>query len=164
MSNFPMPIRKPSSNLEKNQPAAHDASRTLKARRQKVKSIASSELDPHISDNLVNNQAQAEEKLKVSTLKVESDALGAATATLSEFHLQPLTFQPSTQTELQPSNLQPSTVQPSTQPLEWLIHFQRHSQLLMAVVEPGTFTLRYANDYFCSMMGIACDLLRVRDS
>jgi len=150
MSNLPMPIRKPSSNLEKNQPAAHDASRTLKARRQKVKSIASSELDPHISDNLVNNQAQAEEKLKVSTLKVESDALGAATATLSEFHLQPLTFQPSTETELQPSNLQPST-----QPLEWLIHFQRHSQLLMAVVEPGTFTLRYANDYFCSMMGIA---------
>ena len=39
--------------------------------------------------------------------------------------------------------------------LDWLIHFQRHSQLLMAVVEPGTFTLRYVNDYFCSMMGIA---------
>ena len=36
-----------------------------------------------------------------------------------------------------------------------LIHFQRHSQLLMAVVEPGTFTLRYANDYFCSLLGIA---------
>ncbi|HEY9611043.1 GAF domain-containing protein [Allocoleopsis sp.] len=36
-----------------------------------------------------------------------------------------------------------------------LIHFQRHSQLLMAVVEPSTFTLRYANDYFCSLLGIA---------
>ncbi len=38
--------------------------------------------------------------------------------------------------------------------LDWLSHFQRHSQLLMAVVEPGSFTLRYANDYFCTIMGI----------
>lgn len=37
----------------------------------------------------------------------------------------------------------------------WLSHFQHHSQLLMAMVEPGSFTLRYANDYFCSLMGIA---------
>lgn len=37
----------------------------------------------------------------------------------------------------------------------WLSHFQYHSQLLMAMVEPGSFTLRYANDYFCSLMGIA---------
>ena len=37
----------------------------------------------------------------------------------------------------------------------WLSHFQQHSQLLMAVVEPGTFILQYANNYFCSMMGIA---------
>src|ERR687885_910920 len=37
----------------------------------------------------------------------------------------------------------------------WVIHSQRHSQLLMAVVEPGSFILRYANDYFCSMVGIA---------
>lgn len=39
--------------------------------------------------------------------------------------------------------------------LGWLSHFQYHSQLLMAMVEPGSFTLRYANDYFCSLMGIA---------
>ena len=39
--------------------------------------------------------------------------------------------------------------------LDWLIHFQRHSQLLMAMVEPGTFRLRYANDYFRSLMGIS---------
>ncbi len=44
---------------------------------------------------------------------------------------------------------------PVKQELEWLTHFQRHSQLLMAVVEPGSFTLRYANDYFCNLMGIA---------
>ena len=37
----------------------------------------------------------------------------------------------------------------------WVIHSQRHSQLLMAVVEPGSFILRYANDYFCSLMGLA---------
>ena len=37
----------------------------------------------------------------------------------------------------------------------WLSHFQYHSQLLMAMVEPGSFILRYANDYFCSLMGIA---------
>lgn len=37
----------------------------------------------------------------------------------------------------------------------WLKHFQHHSQLLMALVEPDTFILRYANDYFCSLMGIA---------
>lgn len=37
----------------------------------------------------------------------------------------------------------------------WLSHFQHHSQLLMAMVEPGSFTLRYANYYFCSLMGIA---------
>jgi hypothetical protein len=47
--------------------------------------------------------------------------------------------------------------------LEWLIQFQRHSQLLMAVVEPGTFTLRYANDYFCSMMGIAGTYSEIAD-
>lgn len=45
-------------------------------------------------------------------------------------------------------------LQPTSQILDWLIHFQRHSQFLMAVVEPGTFALRYANDYFCSLMGI----------
>ncbi len=39
--------------------------------------------------------------------------------------------------------------------LDWLKHFQCHSHLLMAVVEPGTFTLRYANDYFCRLTGIA---------
>lgn len=38
--------------------------------------------------------------------------------------------------------------------VEWLSYFQRHSQLLMAVVEPSSFTLRYANDYFCNLMGI----------
>lgn len=42
-----------------------------------------------------------------------------------------------------------------TPSLGWLSHFQYHSQLLMAMVEPGSFTLRYANDYFCSLMGIA---------
>jgi hypothetical protein len=90
------------------------------------------------SSNLEKNQCanrDASEELKVDRLKVER----------SEENLQPSNLHPSTQ----------SNLQPSTRTLDWLIHFQRHSQLLMAVVEPGTFTLRYANDYFCSMMGIA---------
>ncbi|HEY9607236.1 MAG TPA: GAF domain-containing protein [Allocoleopsis sp.] len=47
--------------------------------------------------------------------------------------------------------IQSLPIQPEWQ---WLAHFQRHSQLLMAVLEPGTFTLQCANDYFCSLMGI----------
>ncbi len=45
----------------------------------------------------------------------------------------------------------------NTQPLvdDWLKLFLRHSQLLMAVIEPNEFTLKYANNYFCRMTGIA---------
>lgn len=32
--------------------------------------------------------------------------------------------------------------------------FQRQSRLLMAAIAPGTFTVRYANDYFCRLTGI----------
>jgi hypothetical protein len=39
--------------------------------------------------------------------------------------------------------------------LNGFMHFHHHSQLLIAVVEPGTFILRYANHYFCKITGIA---------
>ena len=38
--------------------------------------------------------------------------------------------------------------------IDWLSYFQQYSQLLMAVIEPGTFILQYANDYFCQLTGI----------
>ncbi len=120
-----MPTRKPTSSLEKKQRAIRDAIAPLEAGSQKAKIITSSEPEPHESDSLSNNQIQTQQELEIERSKVE------------------------------PSNLQPANLQPAIQALDWLTHFQRHSQLLMAVVEPGTFTLRYANDYFCSMMGIA---------
>jgi len=159
-----MPTHKPKSNVEKNQRATRDSKGPLNERRQKAKSITSLESELHESENLVDNQeAQLEEELlgqqntvasKVTKLNIacnspkatNPDACGNNLATRSpgESNLQP---------GLHPTALTIS--QPSIQTLDWLIHFQHHSQLLMAVVEPGTFTLRYANDYFCSMMGIA---------
>lgn len=41
--------------------------------------------------------------------------------------------------------------------LDWLNYFQRCSRLLVAVIEPTTMTLKYANDYFCRLAGIAID-------
>lgn len=71
----------------------------------------------------------------------------------------------SSQTESEPGskNLEPNQLllvsdphlDSNTTGLGWLGHFQCHSQLLMAVVEPSNFTLRSANHYFCSLMGIA---------
>ncbi|UBF27296.1 GAF domain-containing protein [Kovacikia minuta CCNUW1] len=41
--------------------------------------------------------------------------------------------------------------------VDWLSYFQRCSKLLVAVIEPMTLTLRYANDYFCQLTGIVMD-------
>ncbi|NER93649.1 MAG: GAF domain-containing protein [Symploca sp. SIO1B1] len=38
--------------------------------------------------------------------------------------------------------------------LDWLQHCHRYSQLLMALVEPNTFKVQYANDYFCQLTGL----------
>ncbi len=145
-----MPTRKSNSKVEKNQRANRDASPTVKRGSQKAKPSASAEPEPQTSDNPVSDR----ESVAVATLGV-SAILQAADCPqpeqeclVSELEVETL------ETNIQPSNLQPSTFQPLTQPLDWLIHFQHHSQLLMAVVEPGTFTLRYANDYFCNLMGI----------
>lgn len=51
-------------------------------------------------------------------------------------------------------DLEDEPIQPMKKKLNGLTHFQHHSQLLMAVVEPGSFTLRYANDYFWALMGM----------
>ncbi|NEP63262.1 MAG: GAF domain-containing protein, partial [Symploca sp. SIO2G7] len=42
----------------------------------------------------------------------------------------------------------------TAQELDWLEHFHRHSQLLMALVEPNTFKVQYANDYFAQLTGV----------
>ncbi len=39
-------------------------------------------------------------------------------------------------------------------PTNWLVRLQNYSKLLMAVVEASNFTLQYANDSFCRLMGI----------
>ena len=36
----------------------------------------------------------------------------------------------------------------------WWNYFQRSSRLLMAIIEPMTLTLQYANDYFCQMVAV----------
>jgi len=41
--------------------------------------------------------------------------------------------------------------------LEWLRYFHRCSRLLVAVLEPNTLKLRYANEYFCRLSGIPLD-------
>ncbi|MBD2103108.1 GAF domain-containing protein [Leptolyngbya sp. FACHB-261] len=38
--------------------------------------------------------------------------------------------------------------------LAWLDSFKRRSRLLIAVIEPGTWAVRYANDYFCQFTGL----------
>lgn len=40
------------------------------------------------------------------------------------------------------------------QPLNWLNYFQQGTRLLMAVIEPTTLRLRYANDYFYTLAGL----------
>ncbi|HEY9669592.1 MAG TPA: GAF domain-containing protein [Coleofasciculaceae cyanobacterium] len=141
-----MPTRKSSSKLEKNQRASRN---TVNTRSPTDKSSVSPK-ETQASDNLVNEQAQAEqelqEALKVSKLHVEC---------LNQPSNLPYSSENRNANGKEPSTFNLPTSQPSTQTLDWLMHFQHHSQLLMAVVEPGTFVLRYANDYFCSMMGIA---------
>lgn len=39
-------------------------------------------------------------------------------------------------------------------PKNWLSYFQQSSRLLLAVIEPITLTLQYANDYFCQMVAV----------
>jgi len=121
-----MPIRKQSSNLEKNQSATGNA-RPPKA--EKLKSITSSQPEPREAENFTNHREQA----------VEPDLPRDGELT-------------QTQEAVETSFITSLEVKPE---LEWLLHFQRHSQLLMAVVEPGSFILRYANDYFCNLVGIA---------
>jgi hypothetical protein len=156
-----MPIRKSSSNAEKKQRATRDMSATLKAESQKAKFSVCSESKPHQSDNLDNHQAQAEDELlaqpdavasKVSNLNIEQEA-GVQGAGF-DVRLRQAQL-PRSRRSPNGSKGERKSLAEMSPSLDWLIHFQRHSQLLMAVVEPGTFTLRYANDYFCSMMGIA---------
>ena len=158
---FSMPIRKSSSNAEKKQRATRDMSATLKAESQKAKFSVCSESKPHQSDNLDNHQAQAEDELlaqpdavasKVSNLNIEQEA-GVQGAGF-DVRLRQAQL-PRSRRSPNGSKGERKSLAEMSPSLDWLIHFQRHSQLLMAVVEPGTFTLRYANDYFCSMMGIA---------
>ncbi len=127
--------------MEKNQRANPDASPTLKRRSHKTKPSASAETEPQISDNPISDR--------------ENVALAALGASADSPQSEQEYLVSSLEVENIDTNLQSTNFQPITQPLDWLTHFQHHSQLLMAVVEPGTFTLRYANDYFCHLMGIA---------
>ncbi|WP_219904450.1 GAF domain-containing protein [Stenomitos frigidus] len=48
----------------------------------------------------------------------------------------------------------PMGAQNEPDPSAWWHYFQRSSQLLMAIIEPMTLTLQYANDFFCRMVGV----------
>jgi hypothetical protein len=44
--------------------------------------------------------------------------------------------------------------------VDWLQYFQRCSRLLIAVIDPNTLSLQYANDYFCQLAGVRVDSLQ----
>lgn len=46
-------------------------------------------------------------------------------------------------------------LQEGSAPIDWLNYFQHSSRLLVAVIDPTTLTLQYANDYFYQLVGIA---------
>jgi len=148
-----MPTRKPSSNLGKDQ-QAKDLKPCANAQSQQGKSSAPSESAPEQSESLIEHQAQLVSCNEVTALLNSGGELqNGQSSVKSDNPPQDCDFPPA-------DNKNPTTdngqlLSNTKHELGWLIHFQRHSQLLMAVVEPGTFTLRYANDYFCSMMGIA---------
>jgi hypothetical protein len=48
----------------------------------------------------------------------------------------------------------PMGTQNEPDPTAWWRYFQRSSRLLMAMIEPMTLTLQYANDFFCRMVGV----------
>lgn len=55
------------------------------------------------------------------------------------------------------SSLRQASVASEVIDTKWLSYFQRCSRLLVAVLEPGTLTLRYANDYFRQFTGVTID-------
>lgn len=132
-----MPTRKSNSHVEKNSRVTRNIIDTPNVQHQKT--VAASPSEPNPSDNLVNYSTQNEDDTKI-TPSVVNHQLSAEPNLLSENNL---------------ATCHRSNSSPATQTLNWLMQFQRHSHHLMAVVEPGTFILRYANDYFCSLMGIA---------
>ncbi|NEQ21519.1 MAG: GAF domain-containing protein [Microcoleus sp. SIO2G3] len=148
-----MPTRKPSSNLGKDQ-YAKDLKPSTNAQTQQANSSTSSEPALEQSENLIEHQAQLVNGHDLIALPSSQGQLQNGQSSVKSDNPQqdddllPADNENPTKDDKQ---LRTNTIRE----LDWLIHFQRHSQLLMAVVEPGTFTLRYANDYFCSMMGIA---------
>ena len=147
-----MPTRKPSSNLGKDQ-QAKDLKPCANAQSQQAKSSAPLESAPEQSENLIEHQAQLVGGHEETVLPNSGGELqNSQSSVVSDNSQQDGDLFPADNENPTTDNGQLPT---DKIPLDWLIHFQRHSQLLMAVVEPGTFTLRYANDYFCSMMGIA---------
>lgn len=154
-----MSTRKPSSNLEKNQGANSAQPQNPNTRKQNRQSINASDSELDKSEQSVNHPLQTEAELKVSSLLASTEVLKSNLEDLPE-HLndnlsayQGENFNNSSNNESLQN--EPAALPCSTQRLNWLLHFQNHSQLLIAVVEPATFKLLYANDYFCSIMGIA---------
>ena len=148
-----MPTRKPSSNLGKDQ-QAKDLKPCTNAQSQQANSSASLESAPEQSENLIEHQAQLVSCNEVTALlNSGGEPQNGQSSVVSDNPPQDCDF--SSADNKNPTTDNGQLLSNTKHELGWLIHFQRHSQLLMAVVEPGTFTLRYANDYFCSMMGIA---------
>ncbi|MBW4544839.1 MAG: GAF domain-containing protein [Symplocastrum torsivum CPER-KK1] len=148
-----MPTRKPSSNLGKDQ-QAKNLKPSTNAQTQQANSSASSESAPEQCKNLIEHQAQLVSCHEVTALPNSGGELqNGQLFVKSDNSQQDCDLFPAANEDQTIDNRQPGT--DTVRELDWLIHFQRHSQLLMAVVEPSTFTLRYANDYFCSIMGIA---------
>lgn len=129
-----MSTRKQNSNVEKSQRAI--------SQRQKAQSITSLIPEVKASENLTTPQNSLPEKAEQEDSQRLKDKLNQNNApSVNE------TFQ-------KDDNTPPISQQETPHNVDWLINLQRHSKLLMAVVEPDNFTIQYANDYFCRMMGI----------
>ena len=150
-----MSTRKPSSNLEKNQGANSDQPQIDSDRKHKRRSITASNSEPDKSENLIHNLLETEADLNVSNLLASKDVLESNSADIDAQILAFPCENTNHYSQTQSLKNEAPTLPTSNQRLNWLLHFQNHSQLLIAVVEPATFKLLYANDYFCSMMGIA---------
>jgi len=122
-----MPIRKPSSNLPKNQGGIHDEES------HNGNYVTSSEQQTHPSDPSLNHQTQL--------VNEQSPVVGEYPQEDSVTHSNQ-------------KHKQKKDIVDIAQELDWLRNFHHHSQLLMALVEPNTFKVQYANDYFCQLTDI----------
>jgi hypothetical protein len=98
----------------------------------------------HLSESFFNGQSYLP---AISADRVELDAPYSATSDVPQGFLHLVSQMP--------HSVEAEQIQTWVRQLEWFQDFQHFSRLLIAVVEPGDMTLRYANDYFYRLTGLA---------